>query len=440
VLVFRRGLWLGLRGAAVLFCALALTACGSANNKTSTETTTGNVAIMGNPVVDAPVFYDPATRFAAWGSADPVLKATPLNARDCAPRAGDADQTLGNFKVYSNNCVMSYQVSPTRFDQILREGNFYASELLEEFSQRFKDDFDFIVLSLDTNDTQPSTNFRYSGQYQSLGTRQPTRIRRLMGHVQIPFGVGAIDSGPFLHEIVHEWGQRAAIPDMGSDEGHWGDVSTQGQLGGFDPSTLLKINSRVNANGQTIFTYQAGVRPFQAAPGAANPGLCTNFTRSYGLMANGGNSTPVGPFELFLMGLVPATQVPPLIRLQNPVPKGERLYGPGGPGNSKSVVSLVEATGESVIELETVRQRLGAADPAKQPFQNEFRAAYITITPNASLSSANVAAKQSEVLNMAQLGAPQANIYQGCVVSHNLFTATQGLATIAFGGLREARR
>jgi hypothetical protein len=246
--------------------------------------------------------------------------------------------------------------------------------------------------------------------------------------------------GNFLHEVFHEWGQHAVLPDMGTEEGHWGHVSTQGQLGGFDASTLIRTGSRVDASGKTIHSYQAAIHPLQAAPGNTNPALCTNFTRSYGPLANGGNSVPLGLFELFMMGLLPAEQTPPLIRLDNPVPKGDQFSGPLGPGNAKSIVSLVEASGESKVEIATIRQRLGVADPMSQPKQIHFRAAYVTITPKESLDVGAVAARRLEVLAMAQQSDPAASLYLGCMKSYNLITATRGLANIAFGDLREARR
>ncbi len=435
-----------------LLTILTLSACGSATDKspaavsTSSLSNVGSVSTAGGTVntsiqtASAPVYYDPATRFGAWGSANPTLKNTPTNARTCDAGSADIDQDIGRFKVYANNCVMSYQVSSSHFEQIVREGDFFSQGLLEQFSQTFKDEFDFIVLSLDTPDAQPPASFPYSGQYQSLGTRLPTRMRRLLGHIQLPFGVDPIINGPFLHEVFHEWGQRGTLPDMGSEEGHWGHVSTQGQLGGFDASTLLKTGPTTNSAGQTIYHYQAAIHPLQAAPGSPNPSLCTDFTRAYGPIANGGNSVPLGPFELFLMGLVPAKQVAPLIRLNNPVWKSDIFYGPLGPGNAKSTVSLVDATGESVMDIDTIRKRLGAADPTLLPKQTDFRAAYVTITTKVSLDPNVIAARTLEASKMALQGHPESNLYRGCVASYNLFTATQGLANIAFGGLREARR
>ena len=431
---------------------LTLSACGSATDKslsalsTSSHSNAGLASTTGGTVnnsiqtASAPLIYDPATRFSTWGSANPSLKNTPANARTCDPGSADTDQVIGRFKVYANNCVMSYQVSSSHFEQILREGDFFSQELLEQFSQTFKDEFDFIVLSLDTPDAQPPASFNYSGQYQSLGTRLPTRMRRLMGHIQLPFGVDPIINGPFLHEVFHEWGQRGTLPDMGSDEGHWGHVSTQGQLGGFDAGTLLKTGSTTNSAGQVIYHYQAAIHPLQAAPSSPNPSLCTDFTRTYGPSANGGNSVPLGPFELFLMGLVPSTQVAPLIRLNNPVWKSDVFYGPLGPANAKSTVSLVDASGESVIDIDTIRKGLGMADPTLLPKQTDFRAVHVTITTKVSLDPNVIAARRLEASKMALQRHPESNLFRGCVASYNMFTATQGLANIAFGGLREARR
>jgi hypothetical protein len=430
--------------------AMILSACGGATNKSTSTPSNGATQPLPSPngsgttsggQSGTPVTYDPATRFNTWGSANPTLKDSPAFARNCEPVVGVSDQVVNGFTIYSNNCVMSYQVTPGRFDQMLADGNFFATELLEKLSLSFQDEFDFIILSLDTGTTFSPPSFPYSGQYQSLGTRLPTRLRRLMGHLQFPYGVYPIIGGPFLHELMHEWGQRGRLPEMGSDEGHWGHVSTQGQLGGFDASTLQRTGSRIDAlSGQTIYSYQAGIRPLQAAPGSSDPELCLNYTRGYGTVANGGNSIAFGPFELFLMGLRPAEQTAPLVRLNNAAYKGDVFSGTSGPGNTKSLVSQVEASGETLIEIAKVRSNLGVADPALQPKQTQFRVAYLTITPREVLDPGAVEARRQEAIMMSQQGHAASNLSLGCVVGYNFYTATQGLANIAFGGLREARR
>ena len=85
--------------------------------------------------------------------------------------------------------------------------------------------------------------------------------------------------GGGLHEMMHRWANHVIPTSVGS---HWGFSSANGQLGGFDLTDLVRLD-----NGR----YSAGY---------------------FGTVANGGNSVPYSPIELYLAGLIPPEEVPDL--------------------------------------------------------------------------------------------------------------------------------
>jgi hypothetical protein len=98
---------------------------------------------------------------------------------------------------------------------------------------------------------------------------------------------------PLNHELTHYWGAYLS-PALGFDwdGSHWGVASTFGVLGGFDPDSFID-----NADG----TY--GIDYFS-----------TN--------GNDWRTTTLSPIELYLAGLAPASEVEPIITMQDAVPVG----------------------------------------------------------------------------------------------------------------------
>ena len=103
---------------------------------------------------------------------------------------------------------------------------------------------------------------------------------RLIGLIHFTYRDGIL-WGPGLHEVMHAWANY--IVDPGSRVGaHWGFSSANGQLGGFD------INDLVDRGNDE---YTAG---------------------RFGTFANGGNSVPYSPIELYLAGWIGPEDVPDL--------------------------------------------------------------------------------------------------------------------------------
>ena len=110
----------------------------------------------------------------------------------------------------------------------------------------------------------------------------------------------AISYGPTLHEICHNWANKTPkgifrtidanqviFPEIDALDGYLGFVSTNGQLGGFDLTSLQTLSDAPNH--------------YHAQRGAIS---------SFGLNANGGNSLAYSPLELYMMGLAPKSEVP----------------------------------------------------------------------------------------------------------------------------------
>ncbi|THB64871.1 MAG: hypothetical protein D6B26_04445 [Spirochaetaceae bacterium] len=88
-----------------------------------------------------------------------------------------------------------------------------------------------------------------------------------------------IIKGPMLHELMHAYANFITELFDPEWDSHWGFSSVNGQLGGFDLQSLVEISPGV---------YEAD---------------------DFGVLAQGGNSTPYGDLELYLMGLIPASDV-----------------------------------------------------------------------------------------------------------------------------------
>ena len=190
------------------------------------------------------------------------------------------------------------------------------------------------------------------GGYKTTG-----RVKGLIG---IPYFPDYFP--PFSHEIAHYW---AAFLDpsfgfgvsLDGDHGpHWGLSSVNGQLGGFDPATLrcetpaaaLPPDCTPVASGRT--RYVVG----DFAPHAAG-------------------ARPYGPLELYLMGLLPAAEVPAFFQVFT---EGQILTDTYDPGANTIVV---EASGIATVPFADIVARHGSVTPLPET-ERHFRAAFIVVS------------------------------------------------------------
>ena len=267
------------------------------------------------------------------------------------------------------------------------------------------DDYDFVYLF--AQDYAPeSAGGRYvrvrSPALPSIGLTQaaadPTfGAERLKGVIALnPHPNG---NGPTLHETLHHWGiflDRSL--GIGQDRetnfgAHWGTVGVSGQHGGFVAGSVR------------CATPSNAMPP--CAPGP--DGRAEYVIPAFGPTANGGDGVPYAPIELYLMGLAPASEVPPFEVL---VDASFIEFDEEDDTIRMSAADLTMRTIDDVIALH------GERPPAEQ---TEFRAAFAVVTTQ-PLSEADLAGYDI-----------WAKIFSGVVESNFLLSftdATGGRATM----------
>jgi len=165
-------------------------------------------------------------------------------------------------------------------------------------------------------------------------------------------------NGPALHETLHHWGVFLD-PSFGFGAGkgtrfgpHWGFSSVYGQLGGFQRASLAC----------------AGGAPLPCTAGADGR-VAFELGTSFGPFANGGDTIPYAPLELYLMGLLDAGEVPSTLVLDDATLDGivnDRIR--------------LSAAGTHEVSVAALTARHGAVPKATQ---TEFRAAFVVVSEEA---------------------------------------------------------
>jgi uncharacterized delta-60 repeat protein len=205
------------------------------------------------------------------------------------------------------------------------------------------DRFDFIIY---VNDQSVASTVTVAGVcYQVVSPATWGSAGRLKASIHLPsFQSVATGGGPTLHEILHVWA-NSVIPTQNS--GHWGYAGVGGQLGGWDPATLVSLGGNA---------YQA--RSLNQTPGY----------NSWFANANGGNSLGYAPLELYLMGLAPAAEVP-VTRVAQ------------GFAWIDSATGKFSATGFDDWSVARINAQLGAKVPNYATSQKQFSALFVVLTP-----------------------------------------------------------
>jgi hypothetical protein len=345
------------------------------------------------------------------------------------------------FSIY-NNCLAQISFSNADFNTLMTDATSSGSEvirsaLVKDFQKSFKDDFDFVLFILNTGTDKPTGSLY--GIYQSLDVRVPVRTQKLMGSLFIPYSTGLLN-GPSLHEFMHEWGARNAIPNTFdvSDTGHWGIASVAGQLGGFDPTTLQQDNAGVFSASVRRIHPTVDATTFQANEcekiSAAN-------LRAFGKNANGGNSVPFANLELYTMGLLPPEQLTAL----------QVANSPKAPPSSYDLNDVKKtffmANGFTTYSEAQIRVRMGKYAPSVNNSQRDFKLATVVITNQSVLTDS---ARLSYLDQLDVMSAPfdhqklkrqysvagNANFATvDCLTNQNFYTATKGKATLSIGAL-----
>ena len=187
--------------------------------------------------------------------------------------------------------------------------------ITQEIYRHVNDRYDFIFL-ITNNKTKP-VEVSYSGVFlkvqndvQGIGdplydnTASYGSDGKLKGIMHFAYR-SAITRGPTLHEISHYWANKFRFDAQsdGSDGyylgagAHWGYTGFyggKGQLGGFDAAqgNFQSENKSFTHNGTAWNLYSADY---------------------FGTNANGGNGIPYNDVELYLMGMLPKSEVKDLL-------------------------------------------------------------------------------------------------------------------------------
>jgi hypothetical protein len=185
---------------------------------------------------------------------------------------------------------------------------------------------------------------------------------RVKSVIAFPYVAGIYP--PLGHETLHYWavdldgrfGFGKGFDASSSYPSHWGFASVHGELGGFDGASLRC-----------------------ATPGGAKPPACTGLPSGrinyvmdlFAPYTNSGLGVPYAPLELYLMGLAPATEVPPTIQM---------LTGAKAPtdnGDNKTVT--VEAAGMTTVSFGDIQARHGVIKPLAAN-QTHFSGAFVVLS------------------------------------------------------------
>jgi hypothetical protein len=237
------------------------------------------------------------------------------------------------------------------------KGGFDDGSRLQAASQRFYqasgllDTYDFVLFFSDANMPIPATAFyqpvRNDVQNIGRGIFDASSQYGSGGALQGVMVINFASNGPTLHELMHRWGApnltALGFNQCSGDTAHWGVAGLgEGQLGGFDPTTLVD-------NGGGSYTVS-----------------------SFGTFANGGDSVDYAKLELYLAGLLDASAVPD-ITIPTSVSCGSISFGPG--------TTSFTATGLTTVTIAQIQSALGGARiPSVATSQKSFSTAAVVIS------------------------------------------------------------
>ena len=292
----------------------------------------------------------------------------------------------------------------------LRTDRIDFEALARVFFTHYEDAFDYLMVLSNLPEHGDSQHYTYFGIHLSVrndvegtGKSRYSRNRelgsagRLNAILHFPMN-WALLGGPSLHEILHSWANYT-IPTAAG--GHWGFSSANGQLGGFDRANLVE-----HGGGR----YSAG---------------------DFGLVANGGNSVPYSPIELYFAGLIPPSEVPELWVAEDGAglkdASGNWVYADSGD-------QIFTASKVSTWSIERIVAEHGARVPDSSQSQKEFRAALILAVDPLNPARPGGLDDLSEAVRIfTHAGSDER-------ASFNFWEATGGRATLTMDGLSAFRR
>ncbi|WP_029447035.1 hypothetical protein [Cellulophaga baltica] len=306
---------------------------------------------------------------------------------DTTTEDDDVDDTeaiflTDNLIVDASKAFVNYTLPAVDYQKYINEEG-DVRDITKEIYNHFNDDYDLIVIlaveTLKPEGTAYGITTPAKNSIQGLGgsvfdaTSSFGSDGRLNGVVFMP-RTEFVQSGPFLHEIAHLWANKGFIGTTVG--GHWGYASTGGQLGGFD--TLEDLGSN---------TYKGTVAG----------------RTSFGTFANGGNSIPYSNVELYVMGLIPESELAAIQVAINPVA-----------GNGAGEFTADEIKTYTAQELIAAN---GKRIPSYEVAQKEFTALTVIISPENAIEDTKKEAIVTSLEDFFKQGPSSESTY-------NFWTAT----------------
>ena len=290
------------------------------------------------------------------------------------------------FTVSPSGHVVSLALDSDKYEQFLQTDPTQRTMLIvQEAIQTFGDNFNMVAvvpresmseLAMGTDAARNYSVRQTSGTYNldfmnprecPLSWGNPSKLQSVLIGASPAF----MTTQTFLHEIAHTWGNDVVYPSGTKQyliDGHFGVSSANGYLGGFDPSTLRS----------------EGPGAFSAARFAPYAGLPPSYA----------------DIELYLMGLLPATEIEDIkifVNVSDLSDRGDRTY--------------FKAEGSEVITINDIERLAG-----KRSLEDdtEFEILYIVVSGE-PLSEAQLADYDDQAIEAARM----------------FSAATRGLATLS---------
>lgn len=335
------------------------------------------------------------------------------------PSVMKEDPTLKNLGdnvyLHQSDTAVEFRVTQGEFD-FWNSDKGDINKLSTIVSKKFRDDYDFTIVVLNNTEMPKSSN--YAGLFTSIksdikgigggiydfSTSYGTG-KSLKGIVTLP-AIDFIKNGPLLHELAH-YNAAYILPtyNIGKDGkqinhyDHWGYSDAGGQLGGFKPEFVTsKLDGEANK-------YQAGYQ---------------NKEDGFGVTANGRNKIPYSKIELYLLGLIPKNEVPPIkVYSGLSLPIGE---------TRKGVFYAKEVKTYTIDDIIAIN---GERLPSVKDSQKQFKILTVVV------SNRPVNPKEWETVNAdIEWFTKQSN--DGDDNLYNFWEATGGRATIKMDGLKSS--
>jgi hypothetical protein len=239
------------------------------------------------------------------------------------------------------------------------------------FYQHYPDEYDFIYfMTAHGLDTPVSGLHGWVTKPLMLGTGADAPICSGDGPAHLLSAIGIQvpnldDFPPFAHEYAHHFAVHLA-KEFGFSrdvdtvfQAHWGMTSANGQLGGFDATTLA-CEMPAGAKPPNCTASAGGRYRYVVAPFRPNGYLKVE--------------QPFGPLELYMMGLLPVAEVPsPIVRFD----------GADYPFDALEVTAdgklVIDATGVTEIKMSDIVARHGEV-PARPADKRHFKAAVVVVS------------------------------------------------------------